>query len=293
MVRQKLIVIGILTMNLLGLTGCLPQGDSLHLTVKVHGQGQVEAPITQSLPRGTIVDLKALPAQGWTFSHWEGLVTDPASPDTTVLLDRQQTVTAIFVSKEKPQIHVAPGGLLSRRSDGSQVIKRNRGEADIQYIMLHAISDAAANPGNPYEVERVKEIFREYAVEAHYLIDREGRIYQFVEDDCIARHAGVGTWNNEAKLTNAMNRYSIGIELMGIGTRAEMKNVIGPMANTLVNATDRGYTDEQYLALNALLRHLQGLYKIPAENIISHRAYDPGRKWDPGDLFAWEKVHAN
>ncbi|HKM43431.1 MAG TPA: N-acetylmuramoyl-L-alanine amidase [Limnochordia bacterium] len=291
MVMKRILLTGILAMNILGLTGCMPRSDLLNLTVQIQGQGNVEPQSTKGIAQGTVIDLKAVPGAGWRFSSWEGLVADPISPETTLLMDRQQTVKAIFLPDDKPQIFPAPGGLITRRADGSQVTGRTQGEADIEYIMIHAISDAAINPSNPYDLARIQTIFEEYGVESHYLIDRDGTIHQFVQDDRVARHAGVGTWNGDPKLANAMNRYSIGIELMGIGTRAEMKDVIGPFANTLVKAIDRGYTDAQYLALGSLLQHLTQLYKIPHENIISHRAYDPGRKWDPGELFDWTRIH--
>ncbi|NLL42106.1 MAG: N-acetylmuramoyl-L-alanine amidase [Firmicutes bacterium] len=156
--------------------------------------------------------------------------------------------------------------------------------------MLHAISDAAVNPGSPYEIGRIRDIFDDYGVEAHYVIDREGTIYQFVQDDRIARHAGAGSWQGNPRLSDAMNRYAIGIELLGIGTRGEMKGVIGSLANTLVKADDRGYTDAQYLALKQLLAQLTRDYSISRENIISHQAYDPARKWDPGQLFDWSRI---
>ena len=178
------------------------------------------------------------------------------------------------------EIKPAPGGLINRPL-------RPQGANDIRYIMLHAISDCAENPTDPFQMERIEYIFRTYQVEAHYVIDREGQIYQFVEDACEARHAGSGTWAGDPKLTNKMNRYSIGIELLGIGTAAEMESVIGPEANALIRIEDRGYTQAQYLSLDLLLEHLMDRYAIPPENILTHRQYAPDRKWDPGELFAW------
>ena len=126
-----------------------------------------------------------------------------------------------------PEIKPAPGGLIPRPL-------RPGGEKDIRYIMLHAISDAAANPTSPYRLERIRAIFEGYQVEAHY--------------------------------------------------------VIGPLANGQVRAADRGYTPQQYAALDFLLEHLMQRYAIPPENILTHHQYDPGRKWDPGELFDWEQL---
>jgi N-acetyl-anhydromuramyl-L-alanine amidase AmpD len=69
------------------------------------------------------------------------------------------------------------------------------------------------------------------------VIDREGQIYRFVSDACLARHAGRGSWAGDPQLTDNMNRYA-----------------------------------------------------IPPENILTHHQYDPGRKWDPGELFDWEQL---
>lgn len=184
-------------------------------------------------------------------------------------------------------IQEAPSGFITQRQDGSLVLPRPQGKHDLEYIMLHAISDAVANPTKPYQLDRIANIFQEYSVESHYVIDRLGAIYQFVHDDQIAHHAGVGSWDNNPKLTNNMNRYSIGIELLGIGTKDEMEEVIGATANNKIKAKDRGFTLKQNESLLLLLQHLQKQYDIPSENIISHKAYDPKRKWDPGVLFTW------
>ncbi|MDI9485868.1 MAG: N-acetylmuramoyl-L-alanine amidase [Bacillota bacterium] len=287
---KKALVLTLLLVSFVFATGCSTQRDLVTLTVSVQGQGAAEPEGTDDFVKGSIVELKAIPASGWQFSKWEGDVAEPFSVQTTVLMERRQTVTAIFVRQAEPEILTGPGGIITWRADGSPVARRAQGAADIEYIMLHAISDAAANPGNPYEIGRIRDIFDDYGVEAHYVIDRDGAIYQFVPDDRIARHAGAGTWKNDPQLTNAMNRYAIGIELLGIGTRSEMKDVIGVLANTRVKASDRGYTDAQYLALDQLLAHLADRYGIPRENIITHHDYDPGRKWDPGDLFDWSRI---
>jgi Raf kinase inhibitor-like YbhB/YbcL family protein len=44
-----------------------------------------------------VVDLFALPETGYQFDRWEGDVTDPDSPSTTITMDADKPVTAIFV----------------------------------------------------------------------------------------------------------------------------------------------------------------------------------------------------
>ena len=66
-------------------------------------------------------------------------------------------------------------------------------------------------------------------VSAHYLINREGFIWQLVEDNKVAWHAGVSRWLNRKNL----NETSIGIELCNPGHE-----------NNYIN-----FTDTQYLSL--------------------------------------------
>lgn len=181
------------------------------------------------------------------------------------------------------EIKEAPGGLIIRPP-------RPGGAKDIRYIMLHAISDGAVNPRDPFQLQRIRALFQDYQVEAHYLIDRQGQIFRFVPDTRTARHAGTGSWAQDPAAAANVNRYAIGIELMGIGSAAEMEEVIGPKANALIKAEHRGYTEEQYLALNLLLAHLLDRYSIPPGNVLTHAQYAPGRKWDPGELFDWDQL---
>ena len=71
------------------------------LTVEVIGEGSVKvdgveytAPIT--VDYGTSLDLSAIPAAGWKFSHWTGEVAEPNSSTTTVAMDKDKEVTAVF-----------------------------------------------------------------------------------------------------------------------------------------------------------------------------------------------------
>jgi len=287
---KKLFLAGLLMAYIMGSGGCVPEQNTSHLEIQIQGLGEVLPGIEMRFSQGTLVDLHAQPQPGWKFSRWEGPVVDTLNPTTAILMDGPKVIKAIFVPSTRPGILEGPGGFITWRADGTAVMPRMRGEKDIEYILIHATSDAAANPSNPYQVHRIRDIFDDYGVESHYVIDRDGAIYQFVLDGYIAHHAGVGSWPGDPKVTNSMNRYALGIELLGIGTRADMESVIGEWANSQIKEEDRGYTEEQYSALYNLLRYLRELYAIPSENIIGHQAYDPRRKWDPGVLFEWNRL---
>jgi hypothetical protein len=52
----------------------------------------------------------------YTFDHWEGDVNDPNSADTTVFMDSDKTITAVFVDARQcgDECHPYPSGDISR-----------------------------------------------------------------------------------------------------------------------------------------------------------------------------------
>jgi len=76
----------------------LPSPDLVALQVQVIGQGLVNRSIRTTLvPRGTVVDLTAVPATGWIFGGW-GVDGSGNSPALSVAMDAPHTVQAIFLS---------------------------------------------------------------------------------------------------------------------------------------------------------------------------------------------------
>lgn len=105
-------------------------------------------------------------------------------------------------------------------------------------------------------------------VSAHFLVDREGAITQFVNCDQRAWHAGVSCFQGR----EACNDFSIGIELEGTDTTP--------------------YSDAQYHALSALIPALLAAYpQLSVEAIVGHSDIAPGRKTDPGPAFDWARLH--
>lgn len=100
---------------------------------------------------------------------------------------------------------------------------------------------------------------------AHYMIDRNGVVYELVPLPFKAWHAGTSEWRGKKNCNNWM----VGIELIATHTS--------------------GYTDEQYLALDSLTEHLRATYNIEWDNITGHENVAPGRKQDPGELFDWSR----
>lgn len=106
----------------------------------------------------------------------------------------------------------------------------------------------------------------EAEVSAHYLIGRCGQIWQMVEEDKRAWHAGAGSWGGQGDV----NSRSIGIELSNSGAE--------PFSELLMSS------------LEALLRDLMARWNIPPEGVIGHSDMAPGRKIDPGARFDWPRL---
>lgn len=107
-------------------------------------------------------------------------------------------------------------------------------------------------------------------VSAHFFIERDGNVTQFVS--CLDRawHAGVSCFDGR----EVCNDFSLGIELEG--------------------TDDLPYTDAQYASLIALTLSLQSAYPaITAARITGHSDIAPGRKTDPGPAFDWPRLRAS
>lgn len=100
-------------------------------------------------------------------------------------------------------------------------------------------------------------------VSAHYVVGRDGKVVQMVNDYLRANHAGVGKWGNDTDL----NSSSIGIELDNNGKEP--------------------FADAQLRSLVELLATLKKKYNIPTANFIGHSDIAPRRKVDPLN-FPWK-----
>jgi N-acetyl-anhydromuramyl-L-alanine amidase AmpD len=171
---------------------------------------------------------------------------------------------------------------------------RPRTKADkVTHIMLHFCSYAIENPENPYQLNKVIDLFEDLHVSANYIIDREGKIYELVAENRVAYHAGKGKLSFPPYYENSMNSHSIGIEILGIGTEKEMAMFMSKEGYKKIKPQDIGFTVAQYQALNLLLADIQ--QRHPAiqkdrKHIVGHDEYAPTRRTDPGSLFQWEKI---
>ena len=148
---------------------------------------------------------------------------------------------------------------------------------DISLLVIHNISLPPGEFGNDCIAQRFCneldcdahpyfESLRELRVSSHLLIDRGGRVTQFVPFDRKAWHAG----ESEFEGRKNCNEYSIGIELEG---------------------TDfEPFTDPQYERLIEITGLLLVSYKgLTRDRIVGHSDIAPARKTDPGPFFDWKR----
>jgi len=156
--------------------------------------------------------------------------------------------------------------------------ERAGGIDTVDTVVIHYMSAVAVAPDDPYNLGRLLKIFCDCGVSSHYLIDRDGNIYNLVPEDKKAWHAGVSVMP-EPDNRHGVNEFSIGIELL---------------------ATERsGFTEAQYEALRRLCndieerRHKKMVY-VGHDTIAGERAVALGLrkepKVDPGPLFDWSRI---
>lgn len=160
-----------------------------------------------------------------------------------------------------------------------------------EYVMIHFTSAVMVNRDEPYNIDAIRKIFEDYEISINYIIERDGRVRCYIPEYRAAWHAGKGTYKGIEKLTDAMNRYSIGIELVAMGSVNDMSVYMTEDEYYALDQDLMGFTDSQYEALRVLVRDICERNDIPfdREHIIGHEEYKP-QKTDPGELFDWDRL---
>ena len=144
----------------------------------------------------------------------------------------------------------------------------SREGADIDTVVLHH----TASNNTAADLATLRS--RSAEVSAHYLIGRDGKIYQLVKDGRKAWHAGVSALRGDT--SPSVNARSIGIEITNAGDGRTP------------------FTEKQYQALEKLVPWLMKTYKVPMQNLVGHKdvALPRGRKIDPAENFDFARIRA-
>lgn len=218
---------------------------------------------------------------------------ESTQPQTTPPTTEQPTqTTTVPPTTEPPRITVYPGAVehyLGELGNGHDFSWEQLYPPE--YVMIHFCSAVVNHRDDPYNMEYVRQTFIDADVSIHYILDRDGTVYCYVPEDRTAWHAGKGQWKDDEKYTNKMNLYSIGIELVGIGSQEDMSLYLTKKEYAALDESLLGFTDAQYTALKALVTDICQRNAIPMdrEHIIGHEEFNP-KKNDPGELFDWSRI---
>jgi AmpD protein len=176
------------------------------------------------------------------------------------------------------QLEIMDDGWLNLARIVKSQFFNKRPQNEISLLVIHNIS---LPPKDFSTVEYIDNLFtgkldpkkHEYfetiyklEVSSHFMIDREGRITQYVS--CLDRAWHCGVSNFEER--EACNDFAIGIELQG--------------------TDDVSYSEAQYESLSLLTKAIIRKYKdITVDRIVGHCDIAPTRKSDPGESFEWSK----
>lgn len=160
-----------------------------------------------------------------------------------------------------------------------------------EYVMLHFTSAVVISKDDPYNMSLIRGIFEDNEVSINYIVDRDGSVLCYIPEDRAAWHAGKGTFGGDERFTDAMNKYSIGIEIVAIGSQKDMAQYMSAQEYNELDDSLKGFTDEQYLSLKALVKDICQRNGIPfdKEHVIGHDMYNP-KKNDPGELFDYNRI---
>ena len=175
------------------------------------------------------------------------------------------------------QRQIKDGWLLDERRVLSPHFDQRPDPQDISLLIIHYISLPPEQFGGGYIDDffqgkldaQAHPYFQEISllrVAAHCLIERTGRITQYVNFNDRAWHAGLSYFEGREKC----NDFAIGIELEG--------------------SNEQPFTTQQYDTLQRLTRQIMQAYpRITKERIVGHCDVSPGRKIDPGQYFDWQR----
>jgi N-acetyl-anhydromuramyl-L-alanine amidase AmpD len=160
-------------------------------------------------------------------------------------------------------------------ASGKAHLWSERSGGGIDTVVVHYTSAINLAPDDPFGRERILDIFCDYGVSSHYLIERDGTTLLLVPEAKKAWHAG-GSIMPAGDDRTGVNDFSIGIELAATATS--------------------GFSKEQYDALVRLCldmerRQGKSFVYVGHEDVAGERAVSLGLrrdiKVDPGALFDW------
>ncbi|MEZ5758418.1 MAG: N-acetylmuramoyl-L-alanine amidase [Emcibacteraceae bacterium] len=145
----------------------------------------------------------------------------------------------------------------------------DRTSSTVKYLIFHYTGMATGAAA----LERLCD--PEASVSAHYLIEEDGTVFNLVDEEKRAWHAGVSKWENDTDI----NDLSIGIEIVNPGHSY-------PGYEGGYRAFPKIQMDSvKKLSLDIIRRHAIKPFYVLGHSDVAWR-----RKIDPGELFDWRDL---
>ncbi|MGI5882000.1 MAG: InlB B-repeat-containing protein [Dethiobacteria bacterium] len=141
------------------------------LTVQKSGEGTTAPPVGAHMYNaGEQVSLSASPSAGWKFVRWEGDATG-SNPNTSVVMDSDRMVKAVFAKTYKLDIKVTPGTMAGTTTPSPGVHVYNSGDTvtvtaipkEYWNFVKWAGSVSGTNPVLNITMDRDKVLIAEFA----------------------------------------------------------------------------------------------------------------------------------
>jgi N-acetyl-anhydromuramyl-L-alanine amidase AmpD len=125
-------------------------------------------------------------------------------------------------------------------------------------------------------MDHAVEQFLQHKVSPHFVIDEDGKIFELVDENDIAYHAGISFWSG----VDGLNKSSLGVEFINS------------------SPFEKNFSEAQMIAGVELCKYLKAKYQIINNDIVGHSdvAYQGlylDRKQDPSHLFNWKFLALN
>ncbi|MES2960789.1 MAG: N-acetylmuramoyl-L-alanine amidase [Pseudomonadota bacterium] len=160
--------------------------------------------------------------------------------------------------------------LINKSKKFSEFFEKKEGDRKIDFLVLHHVEADS--------VEHAIEQFEEHGVSAHFLIAEDGKVFELVDENDVAYHAGMSFW----KGFEGLNANSIGIEFINSAP------------------FEKKFEKIQLQVGLKLCQYLMQKYHLKPQDVIGHS--DIGyiketgfldRKQDPSHLFDWRFLGEN
>lgn len=176
-----------------------------------------------------------------------------------------------------------------------EITTNQEGVIDPQFIIIHFTAGRSAESSVAWFKDKTAK------ASAHLVIGRDGKIFQLIDFDKKAWHAGSSRWAD----LNSFNSLSIGIELDNPGRLTKVGDKYLSWfkkeysKDNVVEATHKheklptfwyDYTESQIEACFEVCKLLMTKYNI--KDVLGHDDIAPYRKTDPGPLFPLEAFRA-